>query len=140
MTITPDMELTRRLADAAEGLVYVSESERSFVPFFLPAERLQGEGWPMPAERFATVLGEPGEPAEERELDEFLARHIARVDPADEDAVALRARYEALAATLRAALIDVRVLRLGAVEVRCFLVGRDPDGNLAGLETVAVET
>ena len=141
MSITPDPDLTRRLADAAEGLTYASESDRSFTPFFLPAERLAGAAWPLSPERFAaTIAVDPREPAEEADLDEFLARHIGRVDPADEQAVELRPRYERLAAMLREALADLRVIRVGSVEVRCYLVGRDPDGNVAGLETVAVET
>ncbi|MBD0321465.1 MAG: hypothetical protein ICV87_14090 [Gemmatimonadetes bacterium] len=33
-----------------------------------------------------------------------------------------------------------RVFRIGNIEVRCYVVGGDGRGNLAGLETVAIET
>ena len=35
---------------------------------------------------------------------------------------------------------DVRVYRLGKIEIQCYIVGLDGEGNLAGLKTVAIET
>jgi len=77
---------------------------------------------------------------EERTLDEFLARHIERADPLDAKMQEMRPRFETLRATLRAKLRDVRVFRVGAVEVRCYVVGADSVGNLAGLVTTAFES
>jgi hypothetical protein len=37
-------------------------------------------------------------------------------------------------------LRDLRVYRLGRIEVQCYIAGLDGEGNLAGLQTVAIET
>ncbi|MEJ7718866.1 MAG: nuclease A inhibitor family protein [Thermoleophilaceae bacterium] len=93
------------------------------------------------AEQFARLVGAPpGTPAGERDLDAFLARHLERSDPYDTEAQRLRPRYEQLKTALRTTLADVRVFRVGAVEVRCYIVGRTPNNSLAGLVTTAVET
>lgn len=127
-----------RLQEAAQGLLYTSESDRPFDAFALPRG---GEGWPYGPEEFAKRIGAPaGAPVEERTLDNFLARHIDRADPADAVMQGLKPRFEALRAELTSSLRDARVFRIGTVEVDCYLVGEDGAGNLAGLHTVAVET
>jgi len=130
--------IRERLETAAEGLTYTSESDRPFEPFALPGG---GAGWPYGVEEFARRIGAPaGAPLEERSLYQFFAPHIERTDPADAQTQALRPRYEALRALLAAALRDVRVFRVGRVEIDCYAVGDDGAGNLVGLHTVAVET
>ena len=132
----PDM-LRQRLEEAAEGLLYTSESDRPFEWYQLPGG---AKGWPYSVEEFARRAGMAGEPLEERDLDRFFARHIENTDPADTQTQALRPRYEALKEALRTELGDVRVFRTGRIEVQCFVVGDDGAGSLAGLRTVAVET
>lgn len=133
----PDPELKRELEAASADLTYGSESDRPFSFFFL-AEA--GDEPPGVAE-FARRMGEPaGSPAEERPLDRFFAGHTETSDPWDAQAQAIRPRYEALRELLRTRLRGATVYRLGKIEVRCYVVGGDGKGNLAGLETVAVET
>lgn len=126
-----------RLAQAAQGLTYTSESDRPFEPFTLPGG---AAGWPYAADEFARRIGAAvGAPVEERTLQRFFAPHIDNVDPYDRASQALRPRYEALRAQL-AGLREVRVFRIGRVEIDCYVVGDDGAGNLVGLHTVAVET
>ena len=132
------MTLRERLESAAAGLVYSSESDRPFEFFFLPR---RNDVEPLSSATFARQLGvASGTPMEERSLDNFLARHTHRSDAYDARAQAIRPRYERLQATLESSLSDVRVFRVGRVEVACYVVGRDPEGNIAWLRTVAVET
>jgi hypothetical protein len=127
-----------RLEKAAEGLVFSSESDRPFEPFELPGG---GAGWPYGVEEFARRIGAPVDaPLEERSLYRLLGQHIELTDPHDTQSQALRPRYEALRELLASGLRDVRVFRIGRVEVDCYAVGEDGAGNLAGLHTVAVET
>jgi hypothetical protein len=127
-----------RLAKAAEGLVYTSESDRPFEPFELPGG---GAGWPYGVEEFARRIGAaPDAPREERSLYQLFSPHIERTDPCDTQTQALRPRYEALRSLLASGLRDARVFRVGRIEVDCYAVGDDGAGNLAGLHTVAVET
>jgi len=81
-----------------------------------------------------------GTPAEQRSLTDFFARHTATSDPYDSEAQKIRPRYEALMRVLSTRLRDVRVYRLGKIEIQCYIAGLDGAGNLAGLKTVAIET
>lgn len=132
-----DPALRERLERAAEGLTYMSESDRPFEFVFFPGAGDQPPG----VDAFAQLVGAPAEaPKRERELDAFFAQHIEKSDPADAEGQRLRPRYEALRETLRTALRWTTVYRIGSVEVQCYVVGGDGHGNLAGLKTVAVET
>src|SRR3982751_16914 len=107
-----------RLQEAAQGLLYTSESDRPFDPFSLPHG---GEGWPYGADEFARRIGAPaGAAVEERPLDQFRARHIDHADPADAVMQGLKPRFEALRTELTSSLRDVRVFRIGSVEVDCY--------------------
>jgi hypothetical protein len=127
------------LEDLAEGLVYSSESDRpfEFVRFTgatIPVTHLTGA-------EVAALTDSLGANVAELSLDELLARHIERVDVLDVESQRLIPRYESLRDSLRRTLGNVRVFRLGVVEVRCLVLGNDPaTGELVGLETVAIET
>ena len=134
-----DDVLCEELEGAAEGLVYSSESERPF-----EFVRFNGAGFPVSEitpDEIANITDSLGANVTEITLEELLARHIERVDVHDVEGRRLIPRYEALRDTLRESFGAVRVFRLGATEVRCLVLGNDPEsGELAGLETVAVET
>lgn len=143
-SISPDAR--RRLEEAAAGLVYSSEGDAPFAYVELAPPGALGAGVPLTPAVVARLAGAPaGARIEERTLDAFLARHRGRVDPADARALALRPRYDALAAALRDTLVGgvpivLRVVVPGRAEVRCYLVGRDARGAVVGLATTAVET
>jgi len=122
----------------SNGLLYTSESDRPFEWFELPGG---AAGWPYGADEFARRIGgQAGAPVEERTLDRFFAPHIESVDPSDARGQEVRPRYEALKTLLGTKLSDVRVFRIGHIEIDCYVVGGDGRGNLAGVRTVAVET
>ena len=75
-----------------------------------------------------------------RSIDEFFARHTTTSDPYDSESQHIRPRYEELVRVLSRYLRDVKVYRIGRIEIACYVVGLDGDGNLAGLKTVAIET
>lgn len=130
--------LRNKIEAAASDLVYSSESDRPFEWFFLDDG---ATGWPYDGTELAKRLGVPATTRiEERSLDDFFRRHIETSDPYDVRAQQIRPRYEALKEVLRSTLHNPRVVRMGSIEVRCFIVGADRDGNLAGLSTIAIET
>ncbi|HEX6909767.1 MAG TPA: nuclease A inhibitor family protein [Longimicrobium sp.] len=132
-----DPALRERLARESAGLTYTSESDRPFELFALPGAGDRPPG----ADAFAGLVGAPVDaPREERDLDDFFARHTDTSDPHDAETQRIRPRYEALRETLRTALRWTTVYRLGRIEVQCWIVGGDGRGNLVGLRTVAVET
>jgi hypothetical protein len=131
-----DRGVRERLEKSAEGLVYTSESDRPF-EFFSLGRLARGV---LDKKSFAELVGaSPGE-IEERTLDDFLMRHIETSDPHDTRAQEIRPRYEAFKQVLLKELRDVRVYRIGRVEVSCYMVGIDRLGNACGLKTIAIET
>ena len=131
----PEPGIRAKLEDAARGLLYTSESDRPFC--FVSVPRPAGD---LTAASFAAAVGVPEGPVEEQSLDAFLARHIERAPTGDPAMQTLKSKYETLKSELRRLLTDVRVFRVGTIEIRCFAVGDDGRGHLAGVETVAVET
>jgi hypothetical protein len=131
-------ELRGEIEGAAEGLLYTSESDRPFEWFELPGG---AAGWPYGVDVFARRIGAAaGAPVEERTLDRMFRPHIETVDPSDTRSVEIRPRYEALKQMLASRLREVRVFRVGRIEIDTYAVGDDGHGNLAGVRTVAVET
>jgi hypothetical protein len=140
------------LERAAAGLLYSSESDYPLQFFSLPCA---GEGDLTPAgflvrlgvsQQFIDEFNVPIDRlVEERPLDGFfpssadLAGYYG-TDPSDPKVVAESKRFRRLEAALRKRLKGVRVLRVGYVEIRCYIVGRTVDGDLAGLVTTAIET
>ena len=149
---------TRTLLErAARDLTYTSESDYPFTWFFQSVARTQGdapageldedlfvpESSPreLSVEDFRSLLEvSPAERVDVVSLDVFFARHIENVDSADSAAVALVPRYLALRESLRRTVDGVQVFRVGQIVIRCYIVGIDRDGNLAGLTTTAIET
>ena len=86
------------------------------------------------------VVGPQIGPTVRKGIDDFFARHIERVDPYDDVAVALVPRYRVLRETIRHAVREPVVFRVGRIAIDCYVVGTDWEGNVVGLTTVAIET
>ncbi|HUQ99820.1 MAG TPA: nuclease A inhibitor family protein [Gemmatimonadaceae bacterium] len=133
--------LKAELERASADLVYSSESDRPFEFFSIG---YPGRRSPPDAEDFAALIGRDAGNGdghiEERSMVEFFAHHTATSDPYDSEAQKIRPRYEALMRLLSTKLRDVKVYRVGKVEIECYVVGLDGNGNLAGLKTIALET
>lgn len=121
----PPGELLRRLDAAASGLLVPSESDHPLTPFSWPA------GDPTPDAVAAAVS--PGAPVEQIPPDALFSPLIA---PGDAEA----ARFQTLLDLLRAHLDDLRVYRVGRVDIDCLVLGRHASGAWLGLRTRVVET
>ena len=133
-----DPKLRQELERASSGLVYSSESDRPFEFFFLP---YPGKSGSPSAADFARLVGAlPGSQVELRTLESFFARHTTTSDPYDGEAQRIRPRYEELMRALSTRLRDVKVYRVGKIEITCYVAGLDANGNLAGLKTISIET
>jgi hypothetical protein len=126
-----------RLEAAADGLLFISESESPFEYVELPG----GASRALTPDAVRAALGEPRTtPVAELTLDRFLAGHIEEADPADPVSQANVARFRALRRALTDTLAEVKVFRVGEVQVRYYALGRAPDGSAAGLVASALET
>lgn len=128
--------LRAELEAASRGLLYLSEGEAPFEY----VELVGATAADLAPARFAELVGAAAEtPVEEQSLDRFLRGHLDAADPADPVAREQQGSFGALRALLQARLAGVRVLRIGAVQIRCYVVGVS-DGRVAGLATTAIET
>lgn len=126
-----------RLEAAAEGLLFISESESPFEYEEFPGESPEE----LTPAAVRAALGEPEDtPVAELSLDRFLSGHIEEADPADPVAQESVGRFRALKQALAESLGDVKVFRVGDVQVRYHALGRAPDGRIAGLAASALET
>ena len=118
--------------------MYSSESDRPFEFFSLA---YPGKSGSPSAADFAQLVGAPAESKVElRSIESFFARHTTTSDPYDGEAQRIRPRYEELVRALSTRLRDVKVYRVGRIEIACYVAGLDGHENLAGLKTVAIET
>ena len=144
--------LREELEKAADGLDYASESFNPFQFFTLPAEGendLTPEGFLSHLGISQAVIDEFNLPVErlieERPLENFFpsAGDLADRDgkeTSDPEVMAQAKKYRELEASLKKRLRGLKALCVGQVEIRCYLVGLDERGYLAGLVTLAVET
>ncbi len=127
--------LSARLADACQGLIYISEADADVTPFYgSAADAVTGE-------IILQQAGLPGDsPITETTFDAFFGRLTEIRDWYGETEKARAKKYSELQKLLGDNLKDTRVFRVGTVQVDIFAVGIDGDGRLAGVTTKAVET
>jgi hypothetical protein len=128
-------ELKRSLSEASTGLIYISETDAGITPF---------EGGPAGEVTAANLLAQAGaaadSPVEERGFDEIFERLTRVYDGAGEEQAARANRFAALKDLLAQNLRDLKVFKVGRIQVDIYMVGLDADGNLSGVKTQAVET
>jgi hypothetical protein len=128
-------QLKGSLAEASAGLIYISETDSDITPF---------EGGPaggVTAADLLVLIGAPADSAvEERGFDEIFARLTRVYEGAGEEQIATANRFGALKQVLAGNLQDVKVFKVGRINVDIYIVGLDGEGNLSGVKTKAVET
>lgn len=129
-------ELREALAQASAGLLWPSESDVPIEPFMA---LFDGEGPLDEAHLLAMLSQPPGTAIESRAMVAFdhHGRNAAGMSPEEH---AQAARFRALRAVLESNLTGVASFYLGQIDVRVLVVGRSRCGELAGIETRAIET
>jgi hypothetical protein len=113
-----DQEVLEELRRASSGLLYMSESD---YPFELV--RWDGDTEITP-DFLRSITGESADcPIEENNSNTFLG-----------------GRYQQLSNLLKANLSDLKVYKVGRINMPVYVVGRSPEGNWLGLSTRIVQT
>lgn len=124
------------LQEAADGLLYMSETDEPFEAVFW-----KGEGSPIDAGRLLKLIGaNPCAPVREESLEDFFKDLVTEQDWHGEAEREDARRYRGLRETLQSRLGEARVFRIGEINVDIYIVGLTPEGDWAGLRTRAVET
>ena len=129
------MALKNELEAACRGLVYISETDRPIRPVF---EAVGGET--TVTEFVSRNLPAGSGSIKEKPPSLFFDRLTVDRDWHSADDKKMVRRFRRLESLLMDNLIEVTMFRAGRVQVEIFVVGRDDDGNIAGVRTSAVET
>lgn len=127
-------EALEDLAKAATGLLFPSETDAPLLPYRFPRE-----GEPTAASLLQTEGRDAETPVEIEEVEEFFEGLTDPGGDASPEEQVEAARWRVLVEGL-ATLEDARVLRVGAVDVDAYVLGKHGSGAWIGLKTRLVET
>ncbi|MGE5658860.1 MAG: nuclease A inhibitor family protein [Actinomycetota bacterium] len=129
--------ITAKLSSAAEGLLWMSESESLLVPFCW-----KSDGQPLTPAKLLQLAGHPASsPVQAIAVDEFFAPAIEEQDWYGDEEKATALRYRKLVEFLKSNLTDIKVYRVGqSPEIHIYVAGITRDNNLAGISTTSIET
>ena len=131
-----DEEILSELARAADGLLFMSESDYPLEPFRLDATR----GEPDHARLRQLAGAAPDAPVEVTTPEKFFAVASGEQPWKGEAELSTARRFRRLLRVLEAELTDLRVYRVGEINIAVYVLGRSPSGSWLGLSTRVVET
>ena len=117
--LAKDGHLLAQLKKASAGLLVMSESD-------YPFEIIRWDGsTEINPEFLRSLTDEPAESrVEETSLEQFLAS----------------GQFEQLEGFLRKHLTDLKVYKVGAINIPVYIIGKSPEGSCLGLSTRVVQT
>jgi hypothetical protein len=121
------------VSDAVKDLFYISETDSEIFPF------TGKEAESVSAEELLGQIGSRG-PVEERDFEEFFDRLTKLQEWFGDEETRAANRFAELREILKKHLADLKVFKVGRIEVDIFIVGLDENGILRGVRTKAVET
>jgi hypothetical protein len=127
------MTVIETLTQASQGLLMPSESEYLF-------EIFTWKNVELTAEKILELTNYPPETLiEEVELDYFFRNVATEKDWHDKIQKENVAKFQNLVQVIKDNLAEIRVYRIGTIEVNVYIVGKTNDG-VAGLATKVIET
>jgi len=117
----------------SEGLLYMSETDARLTYYELSPEKSQ-EWPPSTGGQFLQLIGEdPAMPVEKLAPEKFF-RDLRPGNEDREDQVA------ALQKAMTGELLNLEGFRVGEIQIKIFVLGKDDSGRVVGLQTLSVET
>ncbi len=130
-----EKELKKQIKKASEGLYYISETDAEILPFFgKQSQTVTKEEIIRQTERAADT------PVEERNFGEFFARLTEIQDWFGDEEKATARKFAELKNLLESNLRDLKVFKIGKIQLDVYVVGLDAENNMLGIKTKAVET
>ena len=129
-----DEQLLEELREATRGLLFMSESDYPLEVFkWTTAE---------PTREFLRKLAGRDSPPEVETQGprEFFRAAASEPDWKGEAELATARKFQTLLRMLETALSDLRVYRVGSIDINVYVAGRAPSGNWLGVSTRVVET
>ncbi len=127
--------LPARIKKITDNLTYTSETDADIVPFVgKKAEATKAQ------ELLKQIENANNPPVEEKGFAEFFARLTEIQDWFGDEEKTTARRFAELKNLLEQNLKDLKVFKIGKVEIDIFVVGLDEENKLTGMQTKAVET
>lgn len=127
--------LAEKIEKAVEGLYYMSETDAEIFPFF--GEKSES----VTAENLLEQIKQPkNAPVEERNFEEFFEHLTKMQDWFGDEETETAKKFANLRNLLKKNLKDLKVFKIGKINLEIYFVGLDTDGRLTGIKTEAVET
>ena len=132
-----EQNLEQTLTEASKDLLYPSESDYAFEYF----EWDLSAGNPLTDAQVRKYTDRGSDaPVKEVTLADFFGRLTEVKDWYGEEEKGTVERFAALRDRLTQLLADLRVFRVGTVEIDVYIAGKSPSGKWVGLRTKSVET
>ncbi|BAB78346.1 nuclease A inhibitor family protein (plasmid) [Anabaena sp. FACHB-709] len=130
-------EITEKLKQASDGLLMMSESEYPFEVFLWSNQAQE----PLTNQKLLELTGHPPETSVETVDLDYLFRNCA-VEKEWHDDIQKQdvQKFQTLVTKLKDNLTDIKVYRLGTIDIDVYIVGKTPSGDLAGIFTKVIET
>jgi len=128
-------ELKNQLKKATENLFFISETDAEITPFFgRQAQAVTKEEILMQSQGMANVL------IEEKDFAGFFKRLTEIQDWFGDEEKATAQKFAELKDLLERNLRDLKVFKIGKIQIDVYVVGLDAENNLLGIKTKAVKT
>jgi hypothetical protein len=129
-----DEKLIEELREATRGLTFMSESDYPFEVF----------RWDVAEPTHEFLRGLTGEaadvPVETKTAADFFRVAASNADWKNAEQLGTARRFQTLLRLLERNLTDLKVFRVGVINIPVYVAGRSPSGNWLGVSTRVVET
>lgn len=122
------------ISEASEGLLYMSESD---YPFEIVAF---GEAQDGVESKLKSLSNHPEAEPEIETLDYFFRNQVKEYEGDNAERKQMIQGFRQLQKVLNEHLSDIKVYRIGSVQIDAFIIGRLKTGGYAGLRTKLIET
>jgi hypothetical protein len=128
--------LTATLQKLVENLLWMSETDAQLHVFcWENGAAIQSKEQLLKQTKHPAI-----DPVEEVDLDQFFEPAITEQDWFGDEEKETAARYRSLLSALKQNLSDIKVYRVGEVEIDVYIVGLTEAKNIIGIATQVVET
>jgi len=127
--------LLKQIKNVSEGLYYTSETDAEITPFVGKYSKAVTK-----EEILRQTENLPDQPIEERNFADIFERLTKTQDWFGEEETATAAKFAALKELLEKNLKDLKVFKIGRIELDVYFVGLNAESVLMGIKTKAVET
>ncbi|MBW4562309.1 MAG: nuclease A inhibitor family protein [Mojavia pulchra JT2-VF2] len=130
-------EIIEKLKQASDNLLMLSESEYPFEVFLWAGQTQET----LTNQKLLQLTGHQQDtPVETVDLDYFFRNCAQEKDWYDETQIENVQKFQSLVKALKDNLTNIKVYRLGKVNIDVYIVGQTPSKELAVISTKVVET